>query len=146
MAIYRPPKPRWPLAIGVGVISLFIGLGTGLALGTKKPDPTEVATDLRRGLVAAAGSLEVAEVEYTESVSNGEITRQAEYEGALGAIESSRDRYREVAPAVEAVVPSRSEEIEARYEECAGAMRDRAAPTEVTQCLAELRDLLEGES
>ena len=145
MAIYRPPKPRWPLAIGVGVVCLLIGFVVGLALGSREPDPAEVAADLRADLVAAAGSLEVAEIEYTESVSDGAITRQAEYDGALGAIESSEARYREVAPAIESLVPSRSEEIDALYEECASAMRDRADPTEVSDCLDQLLDLLEGE-
>ena len=36
MAIYRPPKPRWPLAIGVGVVCLLIGIGIGLAVGQSR--------------------------------------------------------------------------------------------------------------
>jgi hypothetical protein len=146
VAIYRPPKPRWPLAIVAGLVSLLIGFGIGLGVGSRDPDPTEVASDLRADLVAAAGSLEVAEIEYTESVADGEITRQAEYEGALGAIESSEARYRQVAPALEALVPSRSDEIDALFDECGRAMRERVDPAEVTECLGELRDLLKGEA
>ena len=145
MAIYRPPKPRWPLAIGVGLVCLVIGFGTGVVLGNRDPDPTEVAADLRAELVAAAGSLEVAEIEYTESVSDGAITRQAEYEGAIGAIESSEARYREVAAAVESLAPSRSEEIDTLYDECSSAMRERGDAADVTDCLNELGDLLKGE-
>jgi hypothetical protein len=146
LAIYRPPKARWPLAIGVGIVCLLIGTGIGFAFGGREPDPRELAGDLRADLVASAGSLEVAEIEYSESVSGGEITRQAEYDGALGAIESSEARYQEVAPAIESVVPTRSEEIGALYDDCASAMRERVDPPEVTQCLVELRDLLKGKS
>lgn len=146
MAIYRPPKPRWPLAVGVGLISLLIGFGIGFAIGGRDPGPAAVATDLRSDLVAVAGSVEVAEIEYAESVSNGEITRQAEYDGALGAIESSESRYQEVEPVLQALAPSRAEQIDALYDECSSAMRATAPPTDVTECLNELRDLLNGEA
>ena len=146
MAIYRPPKPRWPLAAGAGFVALLIGLGIGLAVGGRDPEPADVAGDLRADLVAAMGSLEVAEIEYTESVSNGEVVRQAEYEGALGAIDSSESRYREVAPAIESLVPSRAQEIEDLYGECSNAMRERVDPAELRECLDELRALLEGRS
>ena len=146
MAIYRPPKSRWPLAIVVGVVGLLIGLGSGLALCSREPAPAEVAGDLRADLAAAAGSLEVAEVEYTESISDGEITKQAEFDGAISAIESSEARYREVAPLIASLIPSRGDEIDALYEECARAMRDHADPGEVTECLDGLRDLLKGET
>jgi hypothetical protein len=120
----------------------LIGFGIGLGIGGREPAPA----DLRSDLVAAAGSLEVAEIEYTESVSDGEITRQAEYDGALGAIESSESRYQQVQPAIESLVPSRAEEIGVLYDECSSAMADRADPVEVTECLTDLRDLLKGET
>jgi hypothetical protein len=124
----------------------LIGLGIGIAIGNREPAPAEVAADLRADLISAAGSLEVAGIEYTESVSDGEITRQAEYDGALGALDSSRALYREVAPALDALAPSRSEDIAALYDECSDAMRTRADTNEVTACLADLSDLLEGET
>jgi hypothetical protein len=132
--------------LGVGLISLLIGFVIGLAVGGRDPSPADVASDLRADLVAAAGSLEVAEIEYAESVSDGEITRRAEYDGALDAIESSRSRYQEVAPAIESLAEERAEEIGNRYDECSSAMQERAEPQEVTDCLTELRDLLKGET
>ena len=132
--------------MGVGIVSLLIGFGIGLAVGGGDPAPADVATDLRSDLVAAAGSLEVAEIEYAESVSNGDITRQAEYDGALDAIDSSKSRYQEVEPAIESLVPARADEISDRYDECSTAMRERTDPGEVTECLTQLRDLLKGES
>ncbi len=146
MAIYRPPKPRWPLAVGVGVVCILIGTGIGMAIGSRDPDPAEVAADLRAELVAAAGSLEVAEIEYSESVTDGDITKQAEYEGALSAIESSRARYEEAAPAIESLAPSTSDEIATLYDECTSAMRAQADAEDVNGCLTELADLLKGET
>jgi hypothetical protein len=146
VAIYRPPKPRWPLAVGVGFLSLLMGFGIGLGVGGRDPAPADVASDLRSDLVAAAGSLEVAQIEYAESVSDGEITRRAEYDGALDAIDSSQSRYRQVKPAINALVPARADEISNRYDECSSAMHERADPREVTDCLAELRALVKGES
>ncbi|MFN2389409.1 MAG: hypothetical protein ABR575_07385 [Actinomycetota bacterium] len=146
MAIYRPPKPRWPLAIAVGSVCLLIGTGIGIAIGNREPSAPEVAADLRADLISAAGSLEVAEIEYTESVSDGEITREAEYDGALGAIESSRTIYSDVAPVLGALAPSRSEEIEALYDDCSSAMRARSDASDVTECLTELSNLLKGET
>lgn len=128
------------------MLSLLIGFGIGFALGGRDPEPQDVAADLRADLVAAAGSLEVAEIEYQESVSEGEVTRRAEYEGALGAIDSSRSTYREVEPAIAALVSDRADEISALYDQCASAMRERADATEVTGCLTELRELLKGET
>ena len=146
VAIYRPPKPRWPLALSVGLVCMLVGLGAGLAIGSREPNPAEVAADLHAVLISAAGSLEVAEIEYAESVSDGEITRQAEYDGALGAIDSSRALYRGVAPALDALALSRAEEIEVLYDECSRAMRARSDTDEVTGCLTELGNLLKGES
>ena len=145
MAIYRPPKPRWPLAAATAIAGLLIGLGIGYALGDKEPDPTEVADGVQAELVAAAGSLEVAQIEYEESVSDGEVTRRAEYEGAVGAVESSERRFKSVAPAVETLAPDRAAEIEALYDECSDRMSDRADAPKVMQCLEELRALLEGD-
>jgi hypothetical protein len=146
VAIYRPPKPRWPLAVGVGLVCTLIGFGIGLAVGGRDPSPVALAEDLHSDLVAAAGSLEVAEIEYSESVSNGAVTRQAEYDGALAAIESSESRYQEVEPALQSLDPSRADEISGLYDECSSAMQETAEPTDVTECLKVLRDLLKGET
>ena len=145
MAIYRPPKARWPLAVVVGLVCLVVGIGIGFAIGDRDPSPVAVAEDLRSDLVAAAGSLEVAEIEYTESVSNGDVTKQAEYDGALAAVASSESQYRAVAPVLESLVPSRADEISAHYDECSAAMREMSEATSVARCLGDLRDLLKGE-
>ena len=138
MAIYRPPKARWPLATAVGFICLLVGLGVGLLLGGDETDPATAAAEVRTALIEASGSLEVAEVEYRESVEDGAITRQAEYDGALAALDSARDRYGEVAPAIEALAPERANDIESRFDTCEQLMNDLADPDEVSECLTDL--------
>jgi hypothetical protein len=123
-----------------------IGFGIGLAVSGREMSPAAVAEDFRSDLVAVAGSLEVAEIEYSESVSNGTVTRQAEYDGALAALESSESRYQDVEPALQSLDPFRADEISGLYDECSSAMHEKAEPTDVTECLKELRDLLRGDT
>ena len=145
MAIYRPPKARWPLALGVGIAALVAGLLIGLALGSGDPDPAAAAQDVKAELVSAAGALEVASIEYEESVSGGEVTRQEEYEGALSAVESARERYGSVRPALASLVPSLAAEIDDGFDRCEELMAEPADPAEVAAALGELEGLLKGD-
>jgi hypothetical protein len=144
MAIYRPPKPRWPLAVGTLVVGLLIGLGLGFALGGEDFDAADAATEIRGTLSAAAGSLEVASIEYSEAVEGGEVVAEAEYRGAVDAVESSRSQYEEVEPAVEGIAPGVATEISDSYDEVERLMSDVADEEEVAAALAELEELLAG--
>ena len=123
-----------------------MGIGIGALIGGEEFDPADAGAQVRSELVSAAGSLEVAAVEYEESVSDGEITRRPEYEGALDALASSEDRYGDVAPALETLAPERADAISSAYDTCGDLMADLADPNEVGACLIDLGDLLsEGE-
>lgn len=145
MAIYRPPQARWPLAVAFGVGGVVVGLITGLALASPDPDPEEAGQEIKAALVSAAGSLEVTAIEYEESVSDGEVTREAEYEGALSALESSRARYDDVRPVLTSLFPSQVEPIDERYDEIERLMRSRSDPAQVKAALEELESVLKGE-
>ena len=145
VAIYRPPKARWPLAVAFGVGGVLIGLVVGLALGRSDPDPEEAGSEIRAALISAAGTLEVAAIEYEESVSGGEVTREAEYEGALSALDSSRSRYDEVRPVLVSLFPSQVEPIDDLYGEIEQLMRSRTDPARVNAELQELEAILKGE-
>ena len=144
MAIYRPPKARWPLALGTGIAGLVLGLVVGFALGGDDFDPADAGRQLDAILIEAAGSLEVAGVEYEESVADGEVTNQAEFDGSLGAVARSRSRFEEARPALEALVPAHVEEIEGLYEGVESAMESRTDPAEVVSLLEELENTLAG--
>lgn len=144
MAIYRPPKPRWRLALASGLGGLVIGLIAGLIIGDEDLDPTAMAHEIRATLAGAAGSLEVAGIEYEESVADGEVVRDAEYDGALGAFESSRDRFEEVRAALVSLFPDQVEPIDELYEEISRAMRARADAAHVSAAIDTLIALLEG--
>jgi hypothetical protein len=116
-----------------------------LALGSSDPDPEEAGREIKAALVSAAGSLEVAAIEYEESVADGEVTRETEYEGALSALDSSRARYDDVRPVLVSLFPSQVEPIDDLYGEIEQLMRSRSDPTEVNAAIQELESILKGE-
>lgn len=145
MAIYRPPKARWPLAVMTAVAGLLVGLVAGLILGRSEPAPSDSVPAIRTGLIAAAGSLDVAIIEYTEAVPADVVTRDAEYEGALDAVASGRARYEEVRGGLVALAPERAEAIDALFDEVEALMERPAPAPEVEPVLAQLLALLKGE-
>ena len=145
MAIYRPPKPRWPFATGMALVGLAVGLILGALLFRSDPDTTESVSLIRTKLLSAAGSLDVAAVEYAESVEDGEVVSEPEYQGALGAVRSSRAGFDEVLSGLEVLAPDRAAPIEDLYGEVDALMEARAPDAEVEEALGRLEDLLKGE-
>jgi hypothetical protein len=142
MAIYRPPKPRWPLAIATGAVGIFIGVLIGLVVGGNDADPVEAAEEARSALVSAAGTLEVVAIEYEESVDGGTVVKEAEYRGALDALESSRRRFEGSLPAIEVLAPNRGDELAAGYEELERLMSEKAEPQQVETTAEDLAEML----
>lgn len=144
MAIYRPPKARWPLATAAGVAGIVCGLIAGLAIGSKDPDPLVAAQEVRASLVSAAGSLEVALIEYDEAVGPDGVESETEYEGARDALASSEARYREVRAALDALAPATVDVLDELYERCTGLVEQRSPVAEVEECSDELTGALKG--
>ena len=145
MAIYKPPKARWPLAIFTGVLGLLLGMGLGFVLGQEEPDAAEGVRLVEQELAAAAAGLEVAGIEYTEAVDDGEVVSDAEYQGSLDALGSSRTRFESVREPLAALAPDLADAIDTTYDETETAMEERAATEEVQQLLDSLSELLKGE-
>lgn len=131
------------MAIATGALGVLVGLGVGYLLGDKPPDPTDSVRAIRTSLISAAGSLEVAAVEYEESVVDGEVIRAREYEGALAAVRSSRSKLSDVRAALDELAPERIAAIDEGYDEVVALMEDGADATEVQGALDDLRSLLE---
>lgn len=146
MAIYKPPKARWPLAVFVGVIGLLLGIGLGFLLASEDPDPAEGVRLVQQELTAAAAGLEVAGIEYTEAVDDGEVLTDAEYQGSLDALGSSRDRFEAVEDALATLAPDAADEISEGFDEAESAMEERADAEQVQAILAGLTRLLKGET
>lgn len=144
MAIYKPPKARWPLAVFSGVLGLLIGLGIGFVLGGEEPDADEGVRLVQQELIAAAAALEVAGIEYAESVDDGRVVTEAEYNGALDALESSRERFETVKDALALLSPRQAEEIATAYEEATSAMEATESEQDVQELLDGLDELLTG--
>lgn len=144
MAIYKPPKARWPLALFAGALGLLIGIGIGFLLGQEDPDAAEGVRLVQQELTAAAAGLEVAGIEYSEAVENGEVTNDTEYQGSLDALESSRNRFEEVSEALASLAPDLADSIKAGYDRAESAMEDKSHAGEVAQLLGDLSELLKG--
>jgi hypothetical protein len=137
VAIYRPPKARWPLA----AFGALVGVGAGVVIGlllAGDPDPRDAALDAKAELSAAAGSLEVAAIEYDESVDNGEIVNENEYRGAQSALDSSRSRFAGARGVLDVLAPELADSLAADYDQVAELMQEVAEPAEVQAALDEL--------
>lgn len=145
MAIYRPARARWPLAVAVGVVALIVGVIAGVALSGD--DGAGDAEEIQAALFSAAGSVEVAGIEYEEAVAaGGDITSRSEYAGARDALESGRARYLEVRDSLDSLAPERVDALDEAFDEADGLMADAADSDEVGAALDRLEDLLKGSS
>jgi hypothetical protein len=145
VAIYRPKQPRWRLAVPVGLVALAVGFGLGWGLrGDDPPDPVEALSSLRSTLTSAAGTLEVVDVEYRESVRDGEVVNESEYDGARAALQRSRQRYLGGRSALLVLDRDLVTSADALYSDIERLVDERAPTEEVTQATGDLADLLTG--
>lgn len=141
MAIYRPQRRRWVLAAIAAAAGLLVGLLLGYAL-RGDPDPLDAIEETRTTLLSAAATLEIVGVEYAEAVEGEEIVAPPEYEAALAALASSRERYREVAGVVEVLNPAAVTAAEDGYRELERMIRDRENEGLVRAATEDLGDTL----
>jgi len=146
MAIYRPPKPRWPLALAAAVVGLVVGSLVGLMAGRTEPDPAASVGGIRSALLSAAGSLEVAAVEYRESVEHGEVVEEAEYQGSLSALQSSRAKFDRVRSGLVSLFPAEAASMDELYARAQDLMESKAAADDVDTVLEELQARLKGDA
>lgn len=145
MAIYRPPKPRWPAAVAAGVAGVVAGVIAGILVSRSDPDPLEAARVVQTELDRAASTLEVVGIEYDESVDAGEVVSDSEYRGAQDALESSRRRFDDVRPALDVLAPDRADSIDDAYVAVESSIEARADPARVTEEIDSLSALLRGD-
>jgi hypothetical protein len=127
-----------------GVLGLVVGLLAGWGLLRPEPDPAQVLGDVRATLASAAGTLEVVEIEYAESVEGGEIVAGPEFEGARDALALSRRHYLDVRDAVLAISPESASAIDDAYDELEGLVEGRGPIDEVAELARELREMITG--
>jgi hypothetical protein len=145
VAIYRPRRRPWKLAVASVLLGAVAGLILGWAIwGRTEPDPVDAAMEIRGSLASAAGTLEVVEVEYSESVEDGDVVSTPEYEGARDALARSRSRYREVAAAVNVLAPESARRIDELYAELERSVGGPSPEEDVSELVTELRSALDG--
>jgi hypothetical protein len=139
VAIYRPSRPRWRAIAVAAVLGLVVGVGLGVALASRSPsDPAAAVAPARTALVQASNTLEVASVEYEESVSETEVVARTEYEGARDALARSRRSYHEARPALEAIAAPTAAELDEAYDALERQMGEPAPPEQVGAAIDEL--------
>ncbi len=144
MAIYKPPPSRWRVSLATGVVGLLIGLGVGaFFLGRSDPNPTEAIRSIRTELTGVAGVLEVLEVEYRESVRDGKVVSDAEYQGAQDALERARSRFAGVRETLRAIDPERVEDIHGKFDDLRALLAGHAPASDVSSVVRELKSDLD---
>lgn len=144
MAIYRPPKRRWPALVACLFGGAIVGLVAGLLIGSGDPDPAEAVAPAKQSLNDALIVLDVLDVEYSEAVSGGSVQNRSEYDGARSALERSRAAFEDARPALQALDPQRAEAIGGAYAQLQGLVADAADPSSVSAAIVELKDALKG--
>ena len=128
-----------------GVVGVAVGFALGWGLrGTGEPDPAAALARLRSSVVSVVGTLEVVDVEYRESVRDGQVVRSTEYRGARDALARARERYLEARAGLEALDPGLVARADALFGEASGLLARRAGAGEVSAVLGELTGLLRG--
>lgn len=128
--------------MAAGVAGIVAGFATGFAIGREPVDPLAGARSVSSELSRAAASLEVAAIEYREALTEPGGVQEAEYEGALDALASSRRRFTDVRAALEVLMSNYAQQIAAAYDALETAMRDRADVEDVDRLIEDLRALL----
>ncbi len=123
---------------------MAVGLLIGAIAARSEPAPAESVPLMKATLLAAAASLEVASVEYRESVQHGRVVNPTEYDGSLSALRSSRANYDEVRSALVSLFPLQVEAIDVLYGDIEEMMTSKVAPPKVDAALKELEELLAG--
>jgi hypothetical protein len=146
VAIYRPPRPRWPAVLVGCLAGVLVGLGIGYAIGDDEADPEELVLQVRDDLRGVAALLDVAAVEYEESVSGGRVVSRQEYEGARSAVARARRRYEPAGQVLEGLGHEAGTSIEEGFDELRRLMEEPASPEQVGREIERLVALLEGSS
>ena len=144
MAIYRPRRSPWPLAIGIGLLMLLIGFGIGYAaFGTRPPDLDAAAAEVQARLSESRGLLEVAAIEYREGAPDGTIVSEAEYGAAEQAVARADAAFAVVAGPMATLAPERVTAISDGFASLNRLIDDLATPDEVDAAVEALTDLLQ---
>jgi hypothetical protein len=145
MAIYRPRRSPWPLAVALAAVGLLVGFGIGYAVfGTRPPDLGAATALVTERLDDARGLLEVAAIEYREGAPDGSIASQTEYDAAGQAVDRARSAYDEVAAVLRELAPERAAAIEDGFDEVEAVIAEVAQPDAVDAAIEALMEELRG--
>jgi hypothetical protein len=143
VSLYRQASGSRTRVLVIAAVAALIAAVAGYLIGRgSAPEPTleELVTEARDDARPALSSLELVEIEYSESVdANGEVTAPTEYEAALdhaaaaaAAIDGAAD--------LASIDPDGVDAARAAVAEVEDAMQAEASPDEVEPLLARARN------
>lgn len=145
MAIYRPPTPRWRIAVVAAVAGLVAGLLIGaFALGQRDADPAAGIRTVRPNILAAAAVLDNLPIEYRESVRDGRVVAAREYRASGDMVASSLTRWRSARAGISVLSPTKARDIDAAFAGLRDLVERRAPADDVARSATELQNLLKG--
>jgi hypothetical protein len=125
---------------------VIVGLVLGLTFAGDRPlDLADAARRTRQELDGAAGLLEVARIEYRESVADGQVVSEPEYRASQAAVARSRARYDAVAEVVATLDAGTASGVDRGYDELVTLMAEPADPDRVDAAATALETALRGE-
>lgn len=135
MSLYRQPgRVARRTIVLVALAALAAGLAIGYALGNAGGSESSVASELshlRDRLAPVGEGLELAPGEYAQGVRGGRVVSQAEYSGALGAVNRSKQVVASNRGDLRALSVRRAGAVESAIDGLLAAMRRHADPASV---------------
>jgi hypothetical protein len=143
MAIYRPRRSPWPLAVVLAGLAMLIGFGVGYAVfGTRPPDLGAATEVVQERLTEARGLLEVAAIEYREGAPSGSIANQPEYDAATRAVTRAQDAVDAVDEPLRTLAPDRAAALEDGFSAIGTLMSEVAPPDAIDDAVDAQIELL----
>jgi hypothetical protein len=147
MSLYRQAGGRpWALVIAALVAGVAIGLAIGLLIGggdEEEPTLAQQVADLRTDAEPLRLALEQVTIEYTGTVSGGEVDSPTEYQAAQATVDRAIATFDQLRADLEAIDPAAAQRLDRALVELSDLVDHRAPESAVNAQVAETERALE---
>ena len=147
MSLYRQAGGRpWALVAAALVVGIAVGVVVGLLIGGgdgDEPSLSEQVADLRTDTEPVRLALEQVTIEYTGTVSDGQVESPTEYQAAQATVARATASLEQLRPDLEALNAPVAQRLERALAELSDLVDDRASESAVRAQVAEAERALE---